>query len=537
MFNGMIKNKVSFMKKEKKKKYGRVLPFAIALFTGICSAGILPGAAEAEAAGTIDSAEGSADTDPVWLHGYTAAAHPELVEDDASSGPMFAPKASVEDIIFSEQYMGSPYYQNLLEAKSTFGNKSILDRVLAVGMSQEGYLNYAVMGDDPAELTAQNLLWTGLVQRNNSRGTGNSEYTRWAYNYFLGAPEYECYDSDWCAFFTSWCLYQAGYYSEKSLKAYYYSSCADPRVESPGKYATSFNFDQNKVWYAPVADYKLQAYAGWNTFVNTDIDPYEIPWKPGGMVFFTWTEGAYFDHVGIVQSYDPETHVLRYLNGNSAGKVRVSSMDFDMLYGYTEENDDVPIYYSDTIMAYAEYDSHDALVVGSWHKNKTGWWYSDSTGWYPTNQWMMIDGYWYHFNKYGYMDHDCYIDGRYIRSNGMRDNDTTYTWYHNRKGWWYSNENYEYPHDGWTLIDGVWYYFKEDGFMARNEWVDGYWLKNSGAWTYRYRGSWRSVDDKWKYADTSGWYAVNESMKIDGVIYEFDEEGFLIGDPPESLTQ
>ena len=35
---------------------------------------------------------------------------------------------------------------------------------------------------------------------------------------------------------------------------------------------------------------------------------------------------------------------------------------------------------------------------------------------------------------------------------------------------------------GWLLIDNVWYYFYEDGSMAADTWVDGYYLDASGAW-------------------------------------------------------
>ena len=34
----------------------------------------------------------------------------------------------------------------------------------------------------------------------------------------------------------------------------------------------------------------------------------------------------------------------------------------------------------------------------------------------------------------------------------------------------------------WVKSSGKWYYLKADGLMARNEYVDSYWVNDSGAW-------------------------------------------------------
>lgn len=53
-------------------------------------------------------------------------------------------------------------------------------------------------------------------------------------------------------------------------------------------------------------------------------------------------------------------------------------------------------------------------------------------------------------------------------------------WKNNSKGWWYMQGNSYYT--GWNLINDKWYYFYSDGYMAKDTWIDGYYLNISGAW-------------------------------------------------------
>lgn len=54
-------------------------------------------------------------------------------------------------------------------------------------------------------------------------------------------------------------------------------------------------------------------------------------------------------------------------------------------------------------------------------------------------------------------------------------------WKQDTTGWWYT-EGSSWA-TGWTQIDGVWYYFYADGYMAKDTTIDGYYLNNSGTWT------------------------------------------------------
>lgn len=124
-------------------------------------------------------------------------------------------------------------------------------------------------------------------------------------------------------------------------------------------------------------------------------------------------------------------------------------------------------------------------VSGKWHQSNGRWWY-EYDGTYAKNCWLRSNKGWYAFDADGYMM------------------------------------------TGWNNILGTYYYFHNDGLMAANEWVDGYWLDSSGAWTYPHTGSWHSDSWGWWYEDTSGWYACDEWVKINGYWYYFDGYGYMM---------
>ena len=268
----------------------------------------------------------------------------------------FYSQSESEIAIFSDEYKSTDFYSKLQTALEENKDVSLMEKTLAIALSQEGYKNYATSGIDIDEARANGLLWTGAVKRMNEEKTGNTEYTRWAQRYIMnGDEQYQYADLDWCAIFVSWCLFNGGYYSDEQLKKYYYSYCSDPRIEfDADSWITAFNMDQEKVWYTSLAERKIAAYSSWNHFVHTDIDPYEIPYKPGGLLFFSMDgSGNYFDHVAIVVDYDPDTHELTYINGNNDGQVSERRVNLDEETIVT----DLHKKNSEIIMAYAEYDT------------------------------------------------------------------------------------------------------------------------------------------------------------------------------------
>lgn len=270
--------------------------------------------------------------------------------------PSVSAKENKDNYKFSDEYKTSPYYANLTAALDNSDGKSAMEKTLAVALSQEGYKNYATEGIDVEEARANGLLWTGAELRMNSSDTGNTEYTRWAQRYVMDRDEESQYlDADWCAIFVSWCLYQAGYSDDARLKRYYYSYYAEPRIEfDADSWIMAYNFKQQGVYYTQKAHHKLDSY-NWNTYYNIDVDPFEIPYQPGGLVFFSWdASGQWFDHVAIVVDYDEDTHVLTYSNGNSGGQVITRQIDLDV---EEEFRGQAFAKNSDRVMAYVEYDN------------------------------------------------------------------------------------------------------------------------------------------------------------------------------------
>lgn len=53
------------------------------------------------------------------------------------------------------------------------------------------------------------------------------------------------------------------------------------------------------------------------------------------------------------------------------------------------------------------------VYAGQWRVDSTGWWYQENNGNYPRNTWKAIDGSWYYFYSNGYMAHDIWINGLY----------------------------------------------------------------------------------------------------------------------------
>jgi foldase protein PrsA len=51
-----------------------------------------------------------------------------------------------------------------------------------------------------------------------------------------------------------------------------------------------------------------------------------------------------------------------------------------------------------------------------WKSDSTGWWYEDGGSW--VSGWKNLDGKWYYFNANGYMAHDTEIDGYKLGSDG-----------------------------------------------------------------------------------------------------------------------
>ena len=128
-------------------------------------------------------------------------------------------------------------------------------------------------------------------------------------------------------------------------------------------------------------------------------------------------------------------------------------------------------------------NSNSYAAGESWKCNSNGWWYEYSDGSYAMG-WTEIDGYWYFFTGSGYMDYSEYRDGCWLNADGTWN--TAYSgghWASDSTGWWYTDNSGWYPVSTWLWIDGSCYYFKASGYIAHDEYVDGYYLDSSGVYT------------------------------------------------------
>ena len=164
---------------------------------------------------------------------------------------------------------------------------------------------------------------------------------------------------------------------------------------------------------------------------------------------------------------------------------------------------------------------------GSWKKNSKGRWFEDTSGWYPKNRWQKIDGKWYFFDRSGYMAKDEWRQGYYLNPDGSWTYQPKAKWEKIKWNWFYKDSSGKQPVNSWQKIDGNWYFFKKDGSMASAEYVKGYWLNESGSWTYKKRSSWHKNSKGWWYGEKAGWYAKSMELTIDGKEYRFDAKGYM----------
>lgn len=198
------------------------------------------------------------------------------------------------------------------------------------------------------------------------------------------------------------------------------------------------------------------------------------------------------------------------------------------------------------------YSEQWLLVDGRWYYYKKG-------GAAPIGVMLSISGKRYGFNKLGYLiisgsgigdgtvlyetfitdengiacalklgwnrieDHWFYADSEQGDGYSMLHSG----WLKWRGAWYYLDPVSRTMQTGWRKIDGFWYYFHEDGAMASNEWINGYWLSGNGAWKYQPKGRWRKNSKGWWFEDERGWYPKEETVKINGIDYYFNADGYL----------
>ncbi len=107
--------------------------------------------------------------------------------------------------------------------------------------------------------------------------------------------------------------------------------------------------------------------------------------------------------------------------------------------------------------------SKDGTVNTGWFKDENGkWYYLDQSGDMKTGWIKSTDGNWYHLNKSGEM-----------QTGWIKDTD----------GNWYYLNNSGTMQTGWFQdTDGQWYYLNESGAMEHDTYIDGYYVGSNGEW-------------------------------------------------------
>ena len=162
--------------------------------------------------------------------------------------------------------------------------------------------------------------------------------------------------------------------------------------------------------------------------------------------------------------------------------------------------------------------STDILATSSWMYSNGRWWYKHANGSYTTKAWEKIDGVWYYFDDEGWMKTGWVKDGKwyYLSESGAM----LTGWVKDNGAWYYLNQSGAMQ-TGWVK-DGSWYYLDGSGAMQTG-WVkdndNWYYLQDSGAM----KTGWMKVSDKWYYAYSSGALAINTTTP-DGYYVDYNGE-------------
>lgn len=137
-----------------------------------------------------------------------------------------------------------------------------------------------------------------------------------------------------------------------------------------------------------------------------------------------------------------------------------------------------------------DYDTAEQIikVASGWVEDSTGWWYRDEDGNYPKSKWEKINGSWFYFNDNGYA----------LRNQWFKDEDESWYWF----------KDGCHMATGWEKVGDYWYYFGNDGRM---------------------KTGWIQYFDKWYYCEVSSGKMVSQEVRqVDGKWYYFNAKGEML---------
>lgn len=110
-------------------------------------------------------------------------------------------------------------------------------------------------------------------------------------------------------------------------------------------------------------------------------------------------------------------------------------------------------------------------------------------------------------------------------------------WVKGEKGGWRYRVGTTFVRNKWKQIDGAFYYFKANGYIATDEYIKSsmykmtqelFYLDKDGKWdgkTYK----WHKNDvGWWLECEENGWYPTKSWAVIDGKTYRFDSKGYMV---------
>lgn len=120
------------------------------------------------------------------------------------------------------------------------------------------------------------------------------------------------------------------------------------------------------------------------------------------------------------------------------------------------------------------------ITEGKWRNYLEGTMYEDIDGNLLSDGWFLIKGIWYLFDADGYRQTGWQnIDGTryYLSDSGAM----AVGWFVYAENWYYAGKDGTVLFGCWVMVEpGKYYYLNDDGTMAHDTTVDGYWLDSSG---------------------------------------------------------
>lgn len=287
------------------------------------------------------------------------------------------------------------------------------------------------------------------------------------------------------------------------------------------------------------ADIKDTGSADW----NIQLKQRGIKLEKGKSYKLTYKAKATVDReISVVFQRDGASDdVWTVYSGDNKNELTSSWQNFELAFTMNDETDE-DVLLSISLGTFGEritdvhhvyLDDFELVEVGGsgagseapyWQKTSKGWKYCKD-GDFVKSGWKKIDGGEYYF-KDSVAEANAYRSGYYLTADGeWNGKSKALGWKQSAFGWRYETGNKVYLTNTWMKIDGKWYFFHKNSYMAANEFVKGWWIGKSGVQSDPVKYGWHKTSKGWWYG-SKNWYAKGATYVIDGVSYNFDKAGY-----------